>query len=194
VAESFGERPIRNTFDGGRIEVMTTSPRHEGWKSFVGRMIEALSEELGVDIASFGSMTMQRDDAKRGLEPDECFYIQNEPAVRGRLDLDFEHDPPPDLAVEIEVSRSLLDRIGIYAALGVREVWRFDGERFRVLLLNATGHYDPSDRSAAFPTLPLEQFSRFLLMRESAGDSPTIRAFRAWIRANLAAPPAAGGT
>jgi Uma2 family endonuclease len=171
---------------------MTTSTRHEGWKRFVGRMLEALSEELGMEIACFGSMTMRREEMERGLEPDECYYIQNEPLVRQRLDLDLEQDPPPDLAVEIEISRSLLNRIAIYEALSIPEVWRFDGDHFQVLLLGESGRYEPAESSRSFPTLPLDEFSRFLGMRERTGDSRTIRAFRGWVRANLV-PPAAGG-
>lgn len=191
VADDLGERPFRATFDGRRMELMTTSTRHEGWKSFIGRMLESLSEELGIDIACFGSMTMRRDDMERGLEPDECYYIRNEPLVRHRLDLDLEQDPPPDLAVEIEVSRSLLNRIHIYATLGIPEVWRFDGDQFQVLLLDESRNYEPAETSPSFPTLPLEEFARSLRMREGTGDSRTVRAFRAWVRANLA-PPAAG--
>jgi Uma2 family endonuclease len=192
AADALGERPFRATFDGQRVEFMTTSTRHEGWKRFVGRMLEALSEELGMDIACFGSMTMRREDMERGLEPDECYYIRNEPLVRHRLDLDLDQDPPPDLAVEIEVSRSLLNRIAIYAALGVPEVWRFDGERFQVLLHEEGGRYEPAEASRSFPTLPLDEFARFLRLREATGDSATIRAFRAWVRANLVPPPGGG--
>jgi Uma2 family endonuclease len=190
AADALGERPFRATFDGRRVEFMTTSTRHEGWKSFIGRMLEALSEELEMDIACFGSMTMRRDDMERGLEPDECYYIQSESLVGHRLDLDLEHDPPPDLAVEVEVSRSLLDRIGIYAKLGIPEVWRFDGEHFQVLLLDEAGGYEPARSSLSFPMLPLNEFARFLLMRERTGDSRTVRAFRAWVRANLIRPSA----
>jgi Uma2 family endonuclease len=193
IADALGERPIRITYDGRRMEIMTTSPRHEGWKSFLARMLEALSDELGIDIACFGSMTMQREDMARGFEPDECYYIQHEPLVRNRLDLDFDHDPPPDLAIEVEISRSVLDRISIYAAMGVRELWRFDGERFRILLLNEAGQYEPSETSPSFPRLPLDEFVRFLRQRESLGDSQTVRAFRAWVRANLLPPPPAAG-
>src|SRR4051812_36781744 len=84
IGEGIGERRVRVTYDQGRLELMTLSTRHEAWKSFVGRLIAVLAEELGIDIACFGSFTMQREDVERGLEPDECYYIHNEPAVRGR--------------------------------------------------------------------------------------------------------------
>jgi Uma2 family endonuclease len=193
VADAFGERPFRATFDGRSIELMTMSPRHEGWKAIIGRLLDTLTEELEIEVAAFGSMTMRRDDLKRGLEPDQCYYVQHEPTVRGRLDLDLEHDPPPDLAIEVEVSRSALDRMGIYARLGIGEVWRFDGESLQVVLLNDAGRYCPVDASQCFPMLPMEVFARFLRMREGTGDLQLVRAFRAWVRANLAPPSAAGG-
>jgi Uma2 family endonuclease len=192
VADALGERPFRATFDGRSIELMTMSPRHEGWKAVIGRLIDALTEELEIEVAAFGSMTMRREDLERGLEPDQCYYVQNEPTVHGRLDLDLEQDPPPDLAIEVEVSRSALDRMGIYARLGIGEVWRFDGEQLQVVLLNPSGTYDPIEASRCFPMLPMEEFTRFLRMREGTGDTQVVRAFRAWVRANLVRSPAAG--
>src|SRR5438552_2505993 len=85
IGEGFMDRRIRVTYDRGRLELMTVSPQHDGWKSFLGRMLAALCDELGIDFAGFGGMTIQREDLRRGFEPDECYYIQNEPAVRNRL-------------------------------------------------------------------------------------------------------------
>jgi Uma2 family endonuclease len=190
VADAFGERPLRITFDGQRIELMTTSPRHEAWKSTFALLIPVLCEELSVDFACFGSMTMRRDDMEKGFEPDECYYIQNEPTVRGRLDLDLEQDPPPDLAVEVEVSRSALNRMSIYAAMRIPEVWRFDGEQIQVMLLNRAGSYEPADRSAAFPALPIDDFAHLVRQREGMSDIQLMRACRVWVRTNVLSPPA----
>jgi Uma2 family endonuclease len=191
--EALWGRRVRLTYDRGRIELMTTSSRHEGWKRVLGRFVETLCEELGLDFASFGSMTMRREDLDRGFEPDECFYIQSEPLVHGRLDIDIDHDPPPDLAVEVEVSRSMIDRISIYAAMGVPELWRFDGETLRVLQLTAERRYVPAERSLAFPELPLDEFAQYVRQREAMADSQQWRAFRAWVRATLLPPPPAAG-
>lgn len=90
-------------------------------------------------------------------------------------------DPPPDLAIEIEITRSVLNRLGIYAKLGVREVWRFDGEALTVLLLGPDGNYAPSPTSAAFPYLPMGEIARFL-NDEGTDDTRWGRAFRAWVR------------
>jgi len=191
IADGIGERRVRATYDGARLELMTTSPRHETWKRSLGRMVEAMCEELGIDIACFGSFTMQREDVARGMEPDEGYYIANEPAVRGRLDLDLAHDPPPDLVIEVEVSRSLLDRLAILAALGVREVWRFDGQTLSISVLNEHRRYVTADRSSCFPFLPVNEFAAYARMRDGMGDSELLRTVRAWVRDRVA--PLAGG-
>ena len=91
--------------------------------------------ELGIDVASCGSLTCKREDLQRGFEPDECYYIENEALMRGRRDVDFMRDPPPDLIVDVDISRSSVVRHGIFAAFGVPEIWRFDGEKLLFLAL-----------------------------------------------------------
>jgi Uma2 family endonuclease len=165
------------------MEVMTVSPKHENRKTLLARLVETLTEEMEIDIASFGSTTSRREDLKRGLEPDESYYIENEATVRGREEIDLQVDPPPDLAIEIEVSRSTLNRMAIYAALGVPEVWRWDGTTFRVSLLGSRGAYRQSDRSKAFSFLPLGEFVQFLA-RTDLSETQLLRSFRMWVRKN----------
>ena len=179
--ESLGERPVRVTYDRGEMEVMSPSSRHENRKRLLGRLIEALTEELEIDIYSSGSMTCRREDLARGLEPDECYWIEHELAVRGREDIDLDNDPPPDLALEIEISRSALDRMSIYAALGVPEVWRWDGEKLTIHVRTTRGTYRKSDRSKAFPFLPVTEFAGFL-ERTKLSETQLLRSFRVWVR------------
>lgn len=181
IRDCLGERPIRVTYDQGEMEVMSPSRKHEREKSRLGRLVESLTEELEIDIDSGGSMTCRNEEMLRALEPDECYWIANEPLVRGRVDLDLDIDPPPDLALEIEISRSMLDRMSIYAALKVPEVWRWDGETLSVHVLTGRGTYRASKRSKAFPFLPLSDFAAFL-GRTELSETKIIRAFRAWVR------------
>jgi Uma2 family endonuclease len=181
-SDGLGPRHIRVTYDRGEMEVMTLSPRHENRKKLLGRLVEALTEEMGIDIASFGSMTCRREELLRGLEPDDSYWIQHEPLVRARQDIDLDVDPPPDLALEIEISRSTLNRMSIYAALRVPEVWRWDGETLSVHLLGPRGTtYRPSERSKAFPFLPLVEFADFLA-RTDLSETQLLRQFRMWVR------------
>lgn len=183
-SDGLGERPIRVTYDRGEMEVMTVSPKHDNRKKLLARFVEALTEEMSIDIASYGSMTCRREDLERALEGDECYWIENESVVRGRTDIDLEVDPPPDLFLEIEISRSLMNRIGILAAMGVPEVWRWDGVNLRVMVLR-DGEFKTSDRSLAFPFLPLAEFAEFL-QRTGQSETQLIKSFRAWVGDQMA--------
>ncbi len=129
---------------------------------------------------------MREESIARGLEADECWYIQHEALVRDKKEIDLRLDPPPDLAVEIEVSRSVLDRLQIFAALKIPEVWRFDGETVIVCLLNADGQYMESDRSPTFPQLPLEELTPFFAQWDKIEQTQLVKSFRAWVRKTLA--------
>ena len=180
-SDGLGERRIRVTYDRGEMEIMTVSGKHEHKKTLLGRLVKALTEEMEIDIASFGSMTCRREDLERALEADESYWIANEPKVRGRMDIDLEVDPPPDLALEIEISRSTMDRMAIYAFLRVPEVWCSDGDTLRVFLLSSKATYRQSHRSKAFPFLPLAEFAQFL-RRTDLSETQLLRSFRAWVR------------
>jgi Uma2 family endonuclease len=183
--DDLGQRPVRITYDRGEMEIMTLSFEHESHKHLLGILVVELAVEMNVDIAGYGSATCRREDLDRGLEGDECYWIENEPKVRGRKDIDLEIDPPPDLALEVEISRSSLDRMGIYAALRVPEVWRWDGKTLRVFLLTSEGTYEESSRSKAFPFLPLAEFASFLT-RTDMSETQLIRLFRNWVREQIA--------
>lgn len=173
-------RHIRITYDQGALEMMTVSREHERNKRFVGRLIEEFTVALDIPIQSAGSTTWQREDLDRGLEPDECYYILNEPLVRFKEELDLTVDPPPDLALEVEVSRSMLDRIGIYAALGVPEIWRYDGRKLIVGVLQG-GVYVEQERSLNLPLLERATVLRFVELRQTLNETACIRAFRDWL-------------
>lgn len=174
---------VRVTYDRGRMELMSPSPIHERVKSVIGRMIEIYALENEIPHVPFGSMTCRREDLDRGLEPDECYYVQHMPDNPDEIDLS--RDPPPDLAVEVDISRGSMPRQPIYAALGVPELWRFDGNRLHVLQRQANGQYHEVDRSPAFPDLPMDEFSRFLdriLSAAPAEQHKAVRAFQEWVR------------
>jgi Uma2 family endonuclease len=180
-SDGLGPRHIRVTFDRGEMEVMTLSPKHERNKRLLGRLVETLTEELEIDIVSTGSMTCRSKELERGLEPDESYWIEHESVVRGRDEIDLDVDPPPDLTLEVDISRSTLDRMAIYAALRVPEVWRWDGESLTIHRLRPRGAYRRSEASKAFPFLPLDEFTEFL-RRTDLSETQLVRSFRAWVR------------
>jgi Uma2 family endonuclease len=179
--ESICDVPIRATYDRGEMELMTTSPKHERSDRLLGYLVLVLCEETETRVVTLGRMTFQRDDLERAMEADNCFWIQNEASVRDKDELDLDVDPPPDLVPEIEVSRSLLDRMGILLALRVPEVWTSDAEVARAQVLSR-GRYREAEYSRAFPFLRIADLNAFLKMRRRQDDQTIVRAFRKWVR------------
>lgn len=177
-----GNPGTRLTYDRGTLEIMSPSEEHERCKKLIGRMIETMTEELEIPIRSAGSTTWKNQLKEQGIEADECYYVANEPRVRGRREVDLTVDPPPDLAVEVEITSSWIDKMPIYAGLGVPEVWRYDGKTLSVEQLQPDGSYARRTQSAAFPFLPLAELERFLKDRNSTDETSWIRSFRAWVR------------
>ncbi|HEX5272056.1 MAG TPA: Uma2 family endonuclease [Gemmataceae bacterium] len=192
LLNALDERPaLRLTYDRGTLEIMTKSFGHEGWAFLLARIVTVLTEELGLPVAGGGTTTFRRRRRRRGLEPDQCFWIAHEPQVRGRMRLDPRVDPPPDLAIEVEVSRSALNRMAIYEALGVPEVWRFDGRALTFHVLNAQGQYEARTHSASFPSIAPADLLPFVQTWGQVEENALVRQFRAWVRQTHgpAAPP-----
>jgi Uma2 family endonuclease len=185
LLQLIGDRPIRMTYDRGSVELMSPSQDHAQYRRLIGKLIDILVDELRIPCILAGSTTWRREDVDRGLEPDDCFYLANSERVRGKK-INLGVDPPPDLAVEVEISRSALDRMGTYAALGVPEVWRFDGETLRVERLRDDRTYETTAASLSFPFLPPDEVARFLHQAETMDHSEWGRQFRAWVRDELA--------
>jgi Uma2 family endonuclease len=195
LLRAFARRPgVRLTYDRGALEIMTLSPEHEHQVSLLRRLVEAFTEELSLTLKSGRSTTLRRRRHRRGLEPDECYWIQSEPLVRNRDRLDLRRDPPPDLALEIEVSRTAIDRLPVYAALRIREVWRFDGHSLTFFALDNQGRYAPVSHGLAFPQLTPMDLLRFLALRGQIEENTILRQFRAWVRQTFASGGAGTGT
>jgi Uma2 family endonuclease len=175
------DRPaLRLTFDRGTLEIMVTSREHEFFKTRLGRLIEILAEVFKLRIEPGGNMTFQREDLEQGLEGDNCWWIESAGQVLGKMSWDAAVDPPPDLLLEIEVARTAVSRMAIYAALKVPQVWRFDGKSLRVNLLQPDGTYLPVTQSPTFPRIPLAEVVRFL---QPEKDYLTVQSeFRAWVK------------
>jgi Uma2 family endonuclease len=180
LKETGEDRGSRFAYDCGTLEIMTPLYEHENRKIQFDRFILVLAEELEIEIKSAGSTTLKRRIANRGIEPDNCYYIQNEPAVRGRQELDLETDPPPDLAIEIDISSSSVDKFGIYSALGVPELWRYNGRVLKFYQLTE-GQYIECEFSIAFPLVSVTEMSRFIEQSKTTGEIALLKSFRAWV-------------
>lgn len=175
----------RFTYDDGILEIMSPSTEHELIKKLLARMIETMTLELEIRIASRGNATFKAEMKRKGIEPDECYYVANEPRVRGRMEINLAEDPPPDLMIEVDISSSSLDQLRIYAALGVPEVWICDGDSIDVYQLAEDGNYVRRDRSGAFPFLPIDRVQQFLDQGKTADETAWIRSFQSWVLQEL---------
>ncbi|AFZ48879.1 Uma2 family endonuclease [Dactylococcopsis salina] len=169
------------TYDRGILEIMTPLPEHERNKRLLGRIVETTTEILGLEVYSLGSTTWSRKDLQRGIEPDECYYITEEATVRGKVNFDLTVDPPPDLAIEIDITSSSLDRLSIYAALGIREVWRFNGKELYIYVLE-NGSYQDCEQSQVLSVLNKNEIIKILNQRDTMGENALLKQLREWLQ------------
>lgn len=189
--DELGERSsLRIHYNERSIYLMAPSAGHEMPKVYIGDFIKYLLEYAEVDFSPLGSFTMRKQSAQKAAEPDECFYIEQAAAIRGKRQISLDSDPPPDLAVEIDIY-SPTDR-ALYAALGVPELWIYDGKQLMIWVLQA-GEYHAVEFSPHFPGLALrEQIPALLSLAEREGRMVAMKAFRAWVGANALRSPLAG--
>jgi Uma2 family endonuclease len=189
LVEEMGDQHVLLAYNRGVLEFMSPGPMHEDHKGRLNRLVYVVTEELGVPCKGYGSTTWKALEAHRGLEADDCFYLTVEKIAASRQPaLDRSNDaadyPYPDLAIEVDLRPSAVDRDEVYASLGVPEVWRFDGERLRISRLGPNGVYE---ETAASPFLGIraEEVVRGLLEVEAEDDNAWSRRLREWIRAEL---------
>jgi Uma2 family endonuclease len=184
ILTELGEhRATRVSYSHGYLEIMVPLPEHEKAKEMIGDTIKILLDRLNIDYDSLGSTTLQSERMTQGVEPDACFYIQNQALVLGKNRLDMDIDPPPDLAVEIDLtSRTPLEN---YRLLGVPELWRYGKQGLQIEVLQ-DGKYIRADSSPTFPNLPIaDLINRCVQQSQIVGSSQAIRSFKQWVKDNL---------
>ncbi|MFN7928423.1 MAG: Uma2 family endonuclease [Blastocatellia bacterium] len=174
---------VRVFYDQGRMEIMSPLPAHEKPVKVLHTLIIALRDALDIDIESLGSSTLKKELKDKGAEPDDCFYVQNADAVIGKEDLDLQHDPPPDIVIESDLTSSSLDRFAIYAGLGVPEIWRVFNRRVEIWRLTEVD-YEEAAHSTAFPFLTTEALNEFLSRGLTEGERKAAQALRDWVKSN----------
>jgi Uma2 family endonuclease len=184
ILDEMGEGyAARLAYNKGTLEIRMPLPKHERAKSMIGDLVKVLLEELEIDCEPLGSTTFKREDMESGVEPDDCFYIQNEAAIRGKDRIDLTIDPPPDLAIEIDNTSST--SLSSYQALGVPELWRYNGRVLQIIVIQY-GKYVETQISPNFPAFPLiEVIPQYLEQSKAIGRNATIKAFRNWVRERL---------
>jgi Uma2 family endonuclease len=175
------QQHLRLTFDRGRLGVMAPTRRRERIKSLIGRMVEAMALELRIPATGFGSATWRLAEGMRGIEADESYYVQSEPFIRGKDDIDLSVDPPPDLVVEVEIAHPPVARLPVYAGLGVPEVWIYRAGTITANTLQG-GAYVPTETSAAFSGFRPAELDCFVAMLDTTDDTTIVTSFLDWLR------------
>lgn len=180
ILEALGEhRSAKLTYDEGVLEFMVPLEEHENPSDVIGVFIFNLAVECGLTIKSMASTTLRRKQFQKGAEPDKCFYIHNEPKVRGKT-VNLETDPPPDLVIEIDITHSDINKNALYARLGILEFWRFNGKQLKFLQLQEE-QYQEIEVSPTFPWLEKQIIYDYLEQCRRVGEAQAMRNFRVWL-------------
>ncbi len=179
-----GDRHGRIAYDHGSLEFIMPRFEHEVPNRFLANLIEAIADELKLEVLNAGSLRLEREDLAKAIEPDTCFYIQNELVVRNLQSITLPKNPPPDLAIESDYTNSSINKLGLYAALGVPELWRIQDRAIEVYILQ-NGKYERSETSLIFPMFPIAEFPVLLERSQSEGQRSAVREFRQLIRDRL---------
>ena len=167
----------RMTFDEGVLELMSPRRQHENIGRLIGRMVETYTEVMDIEIQTVASTTFKRKDLQKAFEADESYYIEHAELIRPKEEVDLSIDPPPDLVIEVEITSSAIQKLKLFAAMGVPEVWRHDGERLQMFMLS-NDKYVPIETSRALGQLTAKIIDSFLVRRFDLGETAIIRQFR----------------
>jgi len=169
-------RAWRFAYDEGVLEIRRPLTEHEEPIGMIENFVGVVVDELGIEMRQLGALTLEREDLACAIEPDTCFYVQNESIVRGKS-INLPADPPPDLVVESDHTNSSLNKFTIYASLGVPEIWRYRNQSLEVYQL-VEGNYERKENSLAFPFLPIAEIPGFIEQSKTLGQRATVRLFR----------------
>jgi Uma2 family endonuclease len=142
VKERGRDTQPRYNYHLGRLEISITSAERERIKQRIDSIVTALVAEMGIRVEACQRVTFQAEDLDSGFEPDACYYIENAGAIRARKKVDLTEDPAPDLAVEINITRPSLDKLPIFATLGVPEVWRYGADGLTIHKLAGDDYHE----------------------------------------------------
>ena len=178
LLEDLADRPrLRVSYDCGKLEIMTPLPEHEAFARFIDDVVRVLAEELVLTLEKRGSATWKTRRLAKGVEPDACYYVANAHRIIGKREIDLESDPPPDLVVEVDVTNESLTKFPIYAALSVREIWRYDGKTAQFYELAGDGYREISESPSLVGMTPA-MLADALERSKTQGQTAALQTFR----------------
>lgn len=187
LLEELGEkRGQRLAYEDGILEIMSPLGEHESSNRFIESLIGVIADELTLNLKKIGALTLKSETQQKAVEPDSCYYINHEPQVRSKKNIDLTIDPPPDLVLEIDITSGSLNKLPIYASLNVPEIWHYDGYQVRIFALEKEGNnYQQVRESALFPFLNVSLIPNWLKRTLEIGETQTLKEFRQWLRDNI---------
>ncbi len=180
ILEDLGEnRASRIAYFDGVLEIQMPLPEHEADKELIGDLIKMLFAHFSMDYECYGSTTFKKQSMPAGIEPDNCFYVQNHHLMIGKTRLDLAVDPAPDLAIEVDLTSRTAR--SAYVALGVPEIWQYADRQLRIFRLQDGDHIESLD-SAIFPHCQVTAaINRCLEICRTRGRGAALREFQAWM-------------
>jgi len=166
-------------YDCGTLEIMSPSSRHERTKETLALFVQLLAGEMGVDFVSVGSTTFRREDLQKGFEPDSCFYVRNAETIRAKDKIDLSVDPPPDLVIEVAVTNPVLNKLSLYSAAGVPEVWIYDEDHVEILALDSKTYRQKAE-SSFLPGVTGATLQEFVFSSREMKSPAWIKSVRDW--------------
>jgi Uma2 family endonuclease len=186
LEELGNKRCTRLTYFQGELEIMTPLWEHENNNRFIDDLIRAIADELNLNMKKVGSLTLKLNKKQKGVEPDSCYYLKNEPLVRNKQNIDLENDPAPDLVLEIDLTSGSLNKLPIYAAMKIPEIWRYNRDKLTVFVLNEDSEsYIEVYQSPTFPWLNLDLIPQLIKESWEIGETSTLKKFRQYVRNNI---------
>jgi Uma2 family endonuclease len=182
VGEASG---LRISYDDGTLQIMTLSFKHEKYVRTIERLVDLLSLRLRIKVLFYGSATMKKGRKRKGVEPDACFYVEKADLVGTKDEIDLNTDPPPDVVVEIDLHHESMSKFPIYAALGVPEIWRYEGQALTIHHLRE-GQYVASEASLSLPLFTSAVLTEFLARIPKQDQYDILLAFEEWLNAQEA--------
>lgn len=176
-------RHFKIYYDEGRLEAMVISYEHEGIKGLFSPLIVILAEELNLPLRTAASTTLKKSKRKKGGDPDDSYYIENAHKIRGLKRIDLTVDPPPDLLIEVDITSSSINKFAIYAAMGVVEFWRYEGDEMHFYRLEGEDYVEVT-HSVHFPFVTPAVITEFLKLGDDEDIPPMNKAFREWVKEN----------
>jgi len=172
---------LRICYDEGTLQVMSPSSKHKYVTKMIERLVDRISIDQHIKVLFYGSATLKKQSEQKGAEPDACFYVQTADVVGKKDQIDFNTDPPPDVVLEIDIHHESISKFPIYAAFGISELWRYDGEALTIYHLRG-GQYVLADASLALPILTSTVLTEFLARSPKEDQYDIVLAFEEWLK------------